>query len=32
MLNKTSKELIEQMISFINTSIRNKRNIFIEYD
>ncbi len=29
---KKSKEIIESLISFINVSIRNKRNIFIEYD
>lgn len=29
---KTSKELIEQLISFINISIRNERNIYVEYD
>lgn len=29
---KKSKDIIKQLISFINVSIHNKRTVFIEYD
>ena len=29
---KKSKEVIEQLVSFINMSVRNEKNIYVEYD
>ena len=29
---KKSKEVIEQLVLFINTAVENKKNIYVEYD
>ena len=29
---KKSKEVVEQLVSFINMAVRNEKNIYVEYD
>lgn len=29
---KESKEVVEQLVSFINMAVRNEKNIYVEYD
>ena len=29
---KRSKEVVEQLVSFINMAVRNEKNIYVEYD